>query len=137
MSTKIRDKQGIMFPGCPIFKKLREDDRDSESSSKKTKSSLLSKKEFNDEVEKHDERNKTILQRRKSTKRDPSVKEIREHLRKIIKYHCKVVNETIPSVYPILGPVNLDSDDEDGGYSKRGGEKMANTKGELKRYNDG
>ena len=135
MSTKIKDKQGIMFPGCPVFKDLREDDR--EVGRKKDRSSVLSKSEFDKEVEKHDERNKTILQRRKSSKRDPSVKEIREHLRKIIKYHCKIVNETIPSVYPILGPVNLDSDDEEEGFSKRGGEKMSNTKGELKRYNEG
>lgn len=88
-------------------------------------------------MEKYDERKKKIDMRRKSAKRDPTTKEIRDHLRKIIKYHCQKVNEAIPSIYPILGPVNLDEDGDggkDGSGDKRGGLKMPNTKGELKRY---
>lgn len=127
VTKKIRDKAGLTFHHCPGFKELREDHPEAE-----IKSASLSTKEFNKEVEKYDENKKKKDMRRKSVKRDPSTKEIRDHLRKIIKYHCQKVNEAIPSIYPILGPVNLE-DDDDGG-EKRGGLKMNNTKGELKRY---
>jgi len=134
MSKKIKDKAGITFHHCPGFKDLREDHPDNEIRS--AERSALSSKEFNKEVEKYDEEKKKKAMRRKSVKRDPSTKEIREHLRKIMKYHCQKVNEAIPSIYPILGPVNLDDDDGGGqnGGDKRGGLKMANTKGEFKRY---
>ena len=94
----------------------------------------MSTSAFNKEVEKFDERKKKIDMRRKSVKRDPSIKEIRSHLSKIIKYHCQKVNEAIPSIYPILGPVNLEDEGGDGEEDKRGGLKMKNTKEELKRY---
>lgn len=130
MSKKIKDKAGLAFHHCPGFKELREDHPEDE-----IKTAALTSKEFNKEVDKFDERKKKIDMRRKSVKRDPSTKEIREHLRKIIKYHCQKVNEAIPSIYPILGPVNLDEDGDGGGVGdKRGGLKMPNTKGELKRY---
>lgn len=136
VSKKIRDKVGLSFHHCPGFKELRGDDiggggaQDTSSNSNR-----LSSKEFNKEVDRYDEDKKKKDMRRKSVKRDPSTKEIREHLRKIIKYHCQKVNEAIPSIYPILGPVNLDEDGEgDNGGEKRGGLKMPNTKGELKKY---
>jgi hypothetical protein len=140
MSKKLKDKVGLAFHHCPGFKELREDHPDKEignaSSSSSSNSQCLSTKEFNKEVDKYDEQKKKIEMRRKSVKRDPSTKEIREHLKKIIKYHCQKVNEAIPSIYPILGPVNLEDDgDGNGGVGdKRGGLKMPNTKGELKRY---
>lgn len=131
VTKKIRDKAGLAFHHCPGFKELREDHPEDEI---KKSASSLSSKEFNKQVEKYDETKKKKDMRRKSVKRDPSTKEIREHLRKIIKYHCQKVNEAIPSIYPILGPVNLEDDGGDGSGEKRGGLKMSNTKGELKRY---
>jgi hypothetical protein len=109
---------------------LREDD----TGSKDKGGSGLTSKEFSKQVEKYDETTKMKDQRRKSVKRDPSLKEIRDHLRKIMKYHCQKVNEAIPSLYPILGPVNLEGEEGEDGNSKRGGPKMMNTKGEFKRY---
>lgn len=134
LSKKIKDKVGLSFHHCPGFKELRGDRPENEI--EEAESRALSTKEFNKQVERYDERKKKIDMRRKSMKRDPSVKEIRDHLRKIIKYHCQKVNEAIPSIYPILGPVNLDEDGNGGkdGGEKRGGLKMSNTKEELKRY---
>lgn len=135
VSKKLKDKVGLTFHHCPGFKELREDHPDREIDEVKAQS--LSTKEFNKEVEKYDEHKKKVDMRRKSVKRDPSTKEIREHLRKIIKYHCQKVSESIPSIYPILGPVNLDDEGDGGGNNggdKRAGLKMPNTKGELKRY---
>lgn len=131
LSKKIKDKQGLTFHHCPGFKELRQDHPEDEIAEAETK--RLTKKEFNKQVEKYEEREKTIKQRRKKT-RDPTIKEVKDLLRKAIKYHAEAVNKQIPSIYPILGPVNLDSDDEDGGGEKRGGLKMMNTKKELKRY---
>ena len=97
------------------------------------KSNRLTKKEFEEAVKKQQETEKRKKDRRKSG-RDPSVKDIKKHLGKIMKFHCKRLNDEIPSIYPILGPVNLDSDDEGDGDSKRGTQSMKNTKGEFKRY---
>lgn len=132
MTKKLKDKQGLAFHHCPGFKELRDDDTDSAEKG----GNGLSFKQFNKEVEKYEETSKTKAQRRKSVKRDPSTKEIRDHLRKIIKYHCQKVNEAIPSIYPILGPVNLEGEDAEDGFSKRGGLQMLNTKGEIKKYGD-
>jgi len=132
VSKKLKDKVGLAFHHCPGFKELRSDNPEGELD--EARSAALSSKEFNKQVEKYDERKKKIDMRRKSAKRDPSAKEIRDHLRKIIKYHCQKVNEAIPSIYPILGPVNLEEDGDGNGGDKRGGLKMPNTKGELKRY---
>lgn len=102
------------------------------------KSNRLSKKEFEEAVKKQEEETKKKKQKRKGS-RDPSIKEIRDHLKKIIAYHCKAVNDRIPSVYPILGPVNMDDDGEEGNKGgegeMRGGLGMSNTKTELRRYN--
>ena len=99
----------------------------------------LTTKELDKAIKEYDEEKEKIKMKRRE-KRDPSLREIRERLKNIIKYHCKSVNEQIPSVYPILGPVNMDDDDinsKDGmgsDDSKRGGLKMLNTKQELKKY---
>lgn len=92
----------------------------------------MTTKEFDKSVEKQEEEEKEIKRRKKNTRRAPSLKQVRKHLQKIIKYHKRVVNESIPSIYPILGPVNLeDYDGED--HEDRGTAKMTNTKKELKR----
>jgi len=134
VSKKIKDKVGLMFHHCPGFKELRGDHPEDEI--QEAEINRLTTKEFKKQVEKYDEREKAIKMRRKSAKRDPSIKEIRKRIQEIIKFHVQKANEMLPSIYPILGPVNLDDEEggEGNGGSKRGGLKMANTKGELKRY---
>ena len=138
MSKKIKDKVGLSFYHCPQFKELRGDNTHSEVEEANT--NRLTKKEFEEAVKKQEDDTKKKKQRRKSA-RDPSIKEIRDHLKKIIAYHCKSVNDTIPSVYPILGPVNNDDEGEEGSKGgegeNRGGLGMSNTKTELRRYNVG
>lgn len=143
VSKKIQDKPGLTFFHCPHFKHLRgnkpEDDIANAEKEREAREKLgkISNKELEKTVEKIEEKKKKIKQKRKE-KRDPSITDIRKHLEKIIKYHCKKVNDEIPSIYPILGPVNIDSSDDDGdgcdNDSKRGGLKMLNTKQELKKY---
>lgn len=87
----------------------------------------MTKKEFEKEVKKVVDRNKKVAKRKKGKKK-PTIKEIREHLRKIVAYHKHEVNEGIPSIYPILGPANTDSD------SSSEDEKRLHTKEELKKY---
>lgn len=92
----------------------------------------MTTKDFDKKVEKQKEEENEIKRRKKAARRAPSLNKVRKHLQKIIKYHKRVVNDSIPSIYPILGPVNLeDFDGED--HEERGTAKMANTKKELKR----
>lgn len=134
-TKKIQDKVGLAFYHCPNFKELRESDPSGDIKSSSAASNRLSHKEFSKEVEKIEEKEKRKKEKRKGKKKDPTIKIVREHLRKIIKYHCQKVNEAVPSVYPILGPVNSDSDEGEGeSGGKRGGLKMLNTKGELHKY---
>lgn len=127
---------GLSFYNCPHFKDLRGDNTKAEIEEAVT--NRLSKKEFEEAVKKEEDNQKKKKQKRKGG-RDPSIKEIRDHLKKIIAYHCKAVNDRIPSVYPILGPVNTDEDGEEGNKGgedeMRGGSGMSNTKTELRRYN--
>jgi len=133
-TKKIKDKKGLAFYSCPHFKDLRSDDVDKSTRESEAASRRISTKEFEKEVEKITEKEKAKKKKRKGA-RDPSIKEVRERLRKMVQYHKKEVQETIPCIYPILGPVNSDSDADDGGFGdKRGGPKMLNTKGELKKY---
>jgi len=122
-----------MFHHCPSFKELRGDHPEDEI--QEAEVNRLTTSQFKKQVEKYEQREKTIKMRRKSAKRDPSVKEVRKRIEEMIKFHIQKANEAIPSIYPILGPVNLDEDgDGENGGDKRGGLKMPNTKKELKRY---
>lgn len=122
---------GIAFPNFPGFKSLREDDI-SEADKKKLAGGVdpkLTMKQFEKEVKKSRDGVNKIKKKRK-TKRDPTPKQIRDHLRKIVDYHKHMVDESIPSIYPLLGAANTDSDDS--GDSEN--EKRLHTKEELKRY---
>jgi hypothetical protein len=77
-----------------------------------------------------DKKKKKLKQKRHGKRSDPSVKKLKERLRKIIKYHEHKVNEEIPSIYPLLGPANSDSDNDDSG----GDEKKSHTKKERTGY---
>jgi hypothetical protein len=129
---------GISFHHCPQFKELRGDDTNKQIEDVNLQT--LTRKQFEEEVKKQEEKEKKKKQRRKGS-RDPSLKEVRDMLKKMIAYHCKSVNDRIPSVYPILGPVNMDDEEEEEGNKggdgqERGGLGMSNTKGELRRYNN-
>ena len=141
MTEKIKDKAGLMFFNVPGFKALRESDvPNSRMEKHKDEAEDLSNlgrlrlKTLNKKAEEYDKEELKLKAKRKG-KKDPSVKDVKEHLRKIIKYHEKQVHDMIPSIYPLLGPAN--SDEEDGGEeqnSKRD-EKKERTKREMKQYN--
>lgn len=77
-------------------------------------SNPMSKSELMELVEQYEQEDKDQKTKRKK-KRDPSVSEVREHLRSIIQYHEKEVEKSIPSIYPVLGACGMDSDEEEGG----------------------
>lgn len=77
-----------------------------------------------------DKKKKKLKQKRHGKKSDPSIKKVKEHLRKIIKYHEHKVNEEIPSIYPILGPANTDSENDESDKD----EKKSHTKRERTGY---
>lgn len=125
LTEKVRDKAGAVFLNCPHFEKLRDCDLDNNGSTNSKKYGLdsdelkdftnkgrLSLKTLNKKHEKMSEKDKIYKEKRKK-KRDPSIKAIREHLKKIVKYHEKKVVESIPSIYPMLGAANTDSDNTD------------------------
>ena len=88
-------------------------------------------KTLDKKAEKMTEKEKKLKEKRKA-QRDPSIKKIREHLKKIIKYHCEKVHEQVPSIYPLLGPANSDSDESGG--EEGADPKRKHTKQELKFY---
>lgn len=132
VTKKIKDKKGLAFYGCPNFKSLRDNDLEDG----KTKAcNTLSNKEFDKAVEKQDEKEKKIKQKRQGKKRDPSIADVRKHLEKIIKYHKQLVNDSIPSIYPILGPVNMDEEEGKSGDAQNGVlDKKLHTKQELTKF---
>jgi hypothetical protein len=143
VTEKIRHKAGLVFYNCPHFKHLRESDipnrfhgSGGSESSKQEMEDLTSKgrlriKTLDKKSEEIDKKKKKLKQKRRGKKNDPSIKKVREHLRKIIKYHEHKVNEEIPSIYPILGPANSDS--EDGGFNSDKEDK-SHTKRERSGY---
>lgn len=101
-----------MFGNVPHFRALRDDDTVDDGDTK-SKVNKLTMKTLDKKIEKLDEKQKKRKTREKSGNKAPSIKAIREHLKKIIKYHENQVKEEIPSIYPILGPANEDDDNED------------------------
>lgn len=106
-----------MFFNCPHFKHLRESDVGSRGGGGNTaemddltRKGRLRLKTLDKKSEEIDKKKKKLKQKRHGKKSDPSIKKIKDHLRKIIKYHEHKVNEEIPSIYPILGPANSDSE---------------------------
>lgn len=146
MTEKIKDKAGLVFFNCPHFKHLRESEDvfgssgggggrglGSDEMADLQKNGRLRLKTLNKKAEECDKDEKKLKQKRKG-KKDPSVRSIKDHLRKIIKYHEKQVADMIPSIYPMLGPANSDSDNEEERKGTRD-EKREHTKRELKTYN--
>lgn len=143
MTEKIRDKAGLVFFNCPHFKDLRESDSGSlfgkgsrgmgkDEMEDLGKNGRLRLKTLNKKAEEIEKDEKKLKEKRKK-KKDPSIKEIKDLLRKIIKYHEKKVTEMIPSIYPLPGAANSDSDNDDDKSGTRD-EKRERTKRELKMY---
>lgn len=147
MTEKIRDKAGLVFLNCPHFKHLRENDLEVGRGYSKDEVDDLSVKgrlrikTLDKKAEQATKKETKLKRKRAGKKNDPSIKKIRDHLRKVIKYHEEKVHEQIPSIYPLLGPANSDSEndsDEGGGEEGNGSkkEKREHTKKELKFYGD-
>lgn len=165
MTGKLKNKMGIAFKSCPYFKFLRDSDLPANQNKCGTSGSCsnrLTFEDFNkgvDKIDKHDEKIEKKKKKaasikwrnsenntKKNIKKIPRPKDIRSHLEKIIKYHGKTVNDSIPSIYPLLGPVNSEDEEEDGGDESesdnensgntkcRSRDKMMHTKKELKIY---
>lgn len=143
MTEKIRDKAGLVFFNCPHFKSLRESEDifsskgrggglGSDEISDLQKNGRLRLKTLNKKAEECDKDEKKLKQKRRA-KRDPSIRAIKDHLRKVIKYHEKQVSDMIPSIYPMLGAANSDSDNDEDRKGTRD-EKREHTKRELKTY---
>jgi DNA-directed RNA polymerase specialized sigma subunit len=98
-------KENLIFGGAPNFGALKSDDRGVPN-----KPGTLSMEQMKQDKEKMD---KEEEKKKNNKNKAPSKEEIREHLRMIIKYHKKEVEETMPSAYPLLGPAGKHSDDED------------------------
>lgn len=136
MTEKIKDKAGLVFLNCPHFKHLRENDLEAGGGYSKdevedlTKKGRLTLKTLDKKADKAKQKEKDLKRKRGGKKNDPSIKKVKDHLRKIIKYHEEKVHEQIPSIYPLLGPANTDSEND----SDKGGDKRENTKKELKIY---
>lgn len=136
VTEKIKDKAGLAFFGCPHFNKLRDcdvqsagglgDDEMKDLSSK----GHLRIKTLEKKSELIDKKKKKLKHKRQGKKNDPKIKAVRKHLEKIIKYHEHKVNEEIPSIYPLLGPANTDSEND----SDTMDQKRDRTKKELKIY---
>lgn len=115
-----------MFHNCPHFKDLKDNDLVDTNDRAR-----LTVEELDKSVKKLDKKAKNKKAKQKGGKKKPSTTEIRKHIDKIIKYHIQKVNESIPSIYPVLGPAN--SDDEhssDGDFEQ---EKRMHTKKEMMR----
>lgn len=149
MTEKIRDKAGLVFLNCPHFKHLRESsgndlhgngggggglrDKFKDEMEDLSSKGHLRLKTLNKKSEEYEKEEKKLKEKRKNKKGDPSIKSIREYLRKVIRYHEKKVVDMIPCIYPMLGPANSDSEDgDDETENGRKDEKRARTKRELK-----
>jgi len=130
VSKKLAAKNGILFKNAPMWNALKDDDRDEgHKKMRYSETSVKSQKKLDEVYSKIVDGDKKTKKRRRQ-KRDPSVKKVREHMRKMIAYHEKVVDEEIPSIYPILGPCCSDSE----GESEEGNgedEKRSCTKREM------
>lgn len=136
VTEKIKDKAGLAFYGCPHFRSLRDCDvqlgRGVGTDEMKDLSSKghLRIKTLEKKSEELDKKKKKLKHKRRGKKGDPKIKDVREHLRKIMKYHEQKVMEEIPSIYPLLGPANTDSEND----SDEADQKRHRTKKELKIY---
>lgn len=116
MTHKLKPKTGVCFPNAPMFKYLRDNDLE-EYGGKIGKNNGVSgngkmkKKYFDKEVGKIDKKDEKMKLKRKE-KKDPTCQEIRNHMKKMAKFHKREHYEARPCIYPILGG---GASDEEGG----------------------
>jgi hypothetical protein len=120
VTNKIEFKEGLCFRNSPLFQQLLSKKSSGGDASSSSDYPHISKSDLKEEVKEMEEEKENEKQKRKKRK-DPSVKEVREHLKTIMQYHEKQVQKSIPSIYPILGACGSDDEDDDGGGSKGGG----------------
>lgn len=121
VTQRLKQKENLIFGGAPNFKDLKSDDRSGKNTS--STMSFDEMKEFSEQQKKKEERKK------KNKKDAPTPNEIREHLRLIVKYHKKEVEELMPTAYPLLGPAgkNDEDDDDDNTLDSKKGTSQADT----------
>lgn len=117
MTAKIARVEGTCFKSAPMFKdldKLPDDDqiRCGGLTNRMTQEDL--EEEVEDLEEDDDEK-----EQKKKEKKAPSVSEMRKAMKKMIFFYEKSVAESIPTVYPLIGPVGDHQEDK----SKGGGKK--------------
>lgn len=117
LSGKYRVRENFIFGGAPNFHELEADDRVHNNK-------VYTKEELKEYKKEKDEKDK---EKKKEKKKKPTPEEIREHLRLITSFHKKLIDETMPSAYPLLG--YIDSDEEKESHSKsKGSSKRKNSK---------
>lgn len=121
LTAKIMRNEGRAFRTSPIFKDLEkypDDDRLGGSGKDKDKLSLMSKNEFDEKLDDLKEKDDEFKKKRKS-KRDPSIDEIRKQIQNMVFYFEKKKEKDFPTAYPLPGAAGDDSDDNgEGGNSK-------------------
>ena len=116
ISGKIRAKQGITYANCPAFAELVSNDPDAEFNlarkMQKEKEDALNKISNKDLQKKTKEKQKQdeILKRKRKLLKDLTVKDIRAHLQRVVKYHCQEVENENSSFYPLPGFLAEDGD---------------------------
>lgn len=116
-----------MFPGAPLFDDLAETDLASSTNPHSSNQGKMTIQELDDQKE-HIQDELDSRKRRRRRRKDPTVRTLREHLRKIAMFHTKIVEDELPSVYPILGPGGGKSDDEDCSASDNASEQDKNSR---------
>ena len=112
VTQRLKVKENLIFGGAPNFNQLKSDDRGG-----KNKNGTMSLEEMKEFMSQQQQREKN---KKNYKKEAPSNEKIREHLRTIVKYHKKEVEELMPTAYPLLGPAGKSEDDEEGQGQAKG-----------------
>jgi hypothetical protein len=91
------------------FHKLKDDDRVNKSTASKH-NTPVTEAELKEFVQKAKAKQDKKKQRKKEI---PKPEEIRDHLRVIVTYHKKEVEQNMPTAYPLLGPAGKEGSDND------------------------
>ena len=117
ITPKIRYKEGIVFKHSPMFQQLKDSDVDVPRTINPAKfDSLITKKDLS-KNEKEQTKNDKEDKKTRKEEHDPTPNQIRVHLKKIVKFHKKQVDETFPCIYPLAGCLGGDSDNDNNGSS--------------------
>ncbi len=147
VSKKIQLREGLCFRNSPLYRELQKQNKEAEESgggggsssggSSSSDYSTMTLNELKEQVKNELEKDEKMEKKRKR-KKDPTVKEVREHLRTIAQYHEKEMEKSIPSIYPVLGVAGENSSDSDGegNAGDGGGGRIFNPAGNYKKHNN-